>query len=173
MRKFFPKPVFIIVLFGLLGLYFAAKKRNPYPEVEWVEDWPGAGDRYRTFTPVLKADSKTVVGPTVGADYGALSFEDTDNDGVKEVIVESDESFSIEECSHERHTLKYRLDSLGKAKFTLLKSEVLEYPKPLPARSPLLVPTDSSSVAMMTARCFYLGGGLASRNSTPATTSYQ
>jgi hypothetical protein len=120
------KPLFVIIPLCLLGFYFTSKSHNPYPEVEWVEDWPGAGDRYRTYTPVLKADSKTAVGPTIGADYGALSFEDTDNDGVKEAIIESDGSFTLEEFSHERHTLKYQRDSLGRAKFTLLKSEVLK-----------------------------------------------
>lgn len=126
MKKALPKALFTIISLGLLGLYYTAKSRNPYAEVEWVEDWPGAGDRYRTFTPVLKVDKKTVLGPTIGADFGALTFEDTNNDGMKEAIVESDGSFTFEEFSHERHTLKYQRDSLGRAKFTLLKSEVLK-----------------------------------------------
>ena len=126
MKKALPKALFVIIPLGLLGLYYTAKSRNPYAEVEWIEDWPGAGDRYRTFTPVLKADKNTVLGPTIGADFGALTFEDTDNDGVKEAIIESDGSFTLEEFSPERHTLKYQHDSLGRAKFTLLKSEDLK-----------------------------------------------
>jgi hypothetical protein len=126
MKKALPKALFIIIPLGPLGLYYILKSSNPYAEVRWVEDWPGAGDRYRTFTPVLKADGKTAVGPTIGADFGALTFEDTDNDGVKEAIIESDGSFTLEEFSYERHTLKYQRDSLGRAKFTLLKSEVLK-----------------------------------------------
>jgi hypothetical protein len=109
----------------LLGLYFTSTSRNPYPEIAWVEDSPGAGDRYRTFTPVLQADRKMAIGPTVGADYGALFFEDLDNDGVKEAVVESDGSFTFEEFSPVRHILKYQHDSVGKATFTLVKSEVL------------------------------------------------
>ena len=126
MKRTLPKALFIIISFGLLSLYFTSKSRNPYAEVVWLEDQPGAGDRYRTFTPVLKADSKTAVGPTVGADYAALSFEDVDNDGVKEAIIETDGSFTLEEFHSERHTLKYQPDSLGRAKFTLIKSEDLQ-----------------------------------------------
>ncbi|MBO2010157.1 hypothetical protein [Hymenobacter negativus] len=74
----------------------------------------------------MKANKNTALGPTVGADFGALTFEDTDNDGVKEAIITSDGSFILEEFSHERHTLKYQRDSLGRAKFTLLKSEDLK-----------------------------------------------
>ena len=125
MKKTLPKAPFIIIPLGLLGLYYTSKLRNPYTEVEWREDWPGAGNRYRTFTPVLKADKKIEVGPTVGADFGALSFEDVDNDGMKEAIVESDGSFTFEEFSPEKHILKYQPDSLGRAKFTVIKSEVL------------------------------------------------
>lgn len=126
MIRTLPKTLLIIIPFGLLGLYFTSKSRNPYAEVEWLEDRPGAGDRYRTFTPVLKANNKIEVGPTVGADYAALFFEDVDNDGVKEAIIETDGSFTIEEFHPERHTLKYQRDSLGRAKFTLVKSEDLQ-----------------------------------------------
>jgi hypothetical protein len=126
MNRTLLKALLLVISLVLLALYFTSESRNPYAEVEWVEDWPGAGDRYRTFTPVLKADSKTAVGPTIGADFGALTFEDTDDDGVKEAIIESDGSFTLEEFSHERHTLKYQRDSLGRAKFTLLKCEVLK-----------------------------------------------
>jgi hypothetical protein len=110
----------------LLGLYFRSTAGNPYPEVAWVEDWPGAGDRYRTFTPVLQADQNTVIGPTVGADYGALSFKDLDKDGVQEAIVESDGSFTFEAFSPERHILKYQHDSVGRAEFVLSESAVLK-----------------------------------------------
>jgi len=124
MKKPFLKLLFIVIAL-VAGLYLMNKHRNPYAEVEWVEEWPGAGDRYRTFTPVLKADHKTTVGPTIGADYGALSFEDIDKDGVKEAIVESDGSFTFEEFHHEKHVLKYQRDSLGRPKFTEIKSEEL------------------------------------------------
>ena len=124
MERTLPKVLFIVASLGLPGLYFMAKHHNPYAEIEWVEEWPGAGDRYRTFTPVLKADNKTAAGPTVGADYGALSFEDINNDGVKEVIIESDGSFTFEEFHPEKHILKYQHDSLGRVKFTVVKSNV-------------------------------------------------
>lgn len=125
MLKTLPKALFIIVFLGLLGLYFTARDRNPYAEVEWLEDWPGAGDRYRTFTPVLKVNNKIAVGPTVGADYAVLFFEDVDKDGIKEAVIESDGSFTLEEFHPERHTLKYQPDSVGRSKFMLVKSEDL------------------------------------------------
>ena len=126
MKRPFLKLLAFTIALVLPSLYFIAKYHNPYAEVEWLEDWPGAGDRYKTFTPVLKVDNNTSVGPTVGADYGTLSFEDTDNDGVKEAIIESDGSFTFEEFSHEKHTLKCQHDSSGSVKFTLVKSEVLQ-----------------------------------------------
>ena len=101
------------------------KFRNPYDGVEWLEDTPGAGDRYVALTPVLSADNSVTLGPTVGADYASLCFKDLDNDGVKEVIIETSTSFTFDEALPERHILKYQRSLNGIGKFVLIKNENL------------------------------------------------
>lgn len=79
------------VVSALVAYYFyiSNSKKNPFDEIEWVEDSPGSTERYVTFTSILKS-SKIPVGPTVGADYAVLRFEDLDSDGIKEAIIETE-----------------------------------------------------------------------------------
>lgn len=105
-----------LVLAALLvevGHYFTSASRNPYEGVEWVKDYPGAGERYVTFSPVLASDHRVTLGPSIGADYGELYFKDLNRDGIKEAIVESNPLFTFEEFYPGREVLEYR-KRLGK-----------------------------------------------------------
>ncbi|QKG52619.1 hypothetical protein [Hymenobacter sp. BRD67] len=95
-------------LLVVVSLYFTSASRNPYEGVEWVKDYPGAGDRYVTFSPVLASDHRFALGPSIGADYGELYFRDLNRDGIKEAIVESNPSFTFEEFCPGREVLEYR-----------------------------------------------------------------
>jgi hypothetical protein len=116
------KVIGAIFLFGLLGGYVYHKyaSGNPFDQVEWVEDWPGATERYVTFTPILKSTKKTI-GPTVGADYGDLTFEDLDGDGIEEVIIETSKSNHLELYHAERHVLKFIPDDITGGKFEYIE----------------------------------------------------
>jgi hypothetical protein len=107
-----------IIVVGLLGsyVYHHHTMSNPFDKVEWIEDWPGATERYVTFTPVLKSNKKPI-GPTVGADYAVLTFEDLDHDGIKEAIIETSKSKHLEFYHAERHVLKFKLDDVTGGKF--------------------------------------------------------
>ena len=77
-------------------------------EIVFLKDYPGANGRYVTFTPVLKADHTVKLGPTIGADYGHLSFFDVDGDGVKEAIVETrKQKFNLEHSDYSKTILKF------------------------------------------------------------------
>jgi hypothetical protein len=106
---------------ALAGYYFTSSARNPYAGVDWVRDYPGAGDRYVTFTPVLARDHRVTLGPSIGADFGALFFKDLNHDGVKEAIVESNPMFTFEEFYPGREVLEYRKSPGKQAEFVLLK----------------------------------------------------
>jgi hypothetical protein len=95
------KVVGILVLLALVGHYIWKQytRANPFDQVEWIEDSPGATERYVTFTPILKS-SKKPIGPTVGADYAVLTFKDLDGDGIKEAIIETEASTHLEIYSH-------------------------------------------------------------------------
>jgi hypothetical protein len=107
---------------ALVGYYVTSSSRNPYEGVEWLKDYPGAGNRYVTFTPVLASDHSTALGPSIGADYGELSFKDLNNDGIKEAIVESNAFFTFEEFYPSREVLEYKRHPGKRAEFVLLKS---------------------------------------------------
>ena len=116
------KVIGAIFLLGLLGyyVYYKHAKGNPFDQVEWVEDWPGATERYVTFTPILKSTKKPI-GPTVGADYGDLTFEDLDGDGIKEAIIETSQSIHLELYQAERHVLKFKPDDITGGKFEYIE----------------------------------------------------
>ena len=100
---------------------------NPYKDVEWILDYPGATDRHRTYTPVLKTDHTIILGPTVGADFGKLKFEDIDNDGIKEVIIETDYFYKPAAYYYPvKHILKSKLDENGITRFELISSQELK-----------------------------------------------
>ena len=105
-------------------MYF--KNQSPYENVIWKENFPGATERYVEFTPYLKSNPSVKIGPTLGADLGKLIFKDIDNDGIKEAIIETQKTFSLEtSITPEKHILKFEKDKNGNPKFTLLKSEIL------------------------------------------------
>ena len=115
-----------ILLFALGYLTYSYNMQNPFKEVKWIEHNPGAGDRYVEFTPVLKSNNKIKLGPTVGADYAELRFKDLNDDGVKEVVIETEVLFPHGDFySHERHVLGYKLSPTGQPQFVLIKSEKL------------------------------------------------
>ena len=87
-RKILKLTFLSLTLFAVIA-YFAynLNTRNPFPEVQWIGDYPGATDRYVTYTPVLKADNNVKLGPIIGADYAKLRFKDINSDGTKEAII--------------------------------------------------------------------------------------
>ncbi|RAK65160.1 hypothetical protein [Hymenobacter edaphi] len=125
MPKLFVKAVALAAPLVLAGCYFAARCRNPFEEVEWLEDHPGAGDRYATFTPVLSTDHSVVLGPAIGADYGELFFEDLNHDGVREAIVETSSGPLAEAFTAERQVLEYRKRPGQRPTFVLIESREL------------------------------------------------
>lgn len=119
-----------IIIVGLSLLIVAIgnyllRMHNPYSEVEWIHDYPGAGERYSTYVPVLKSNHAIELGPVVGADFATLRFEDTDGDGTKEAIIHSNAALALEAYSPGLFILKHRLDSVGRDNFYLIKSEEL------------------------------------------------
>jgi hypothetical protein len=123
------KKIKIIVAAVLLGfvvyyVYNHHATTNPFSQVEWVQAWPGATERYVTFTP-LSTSNRKPVGPTIGADYGVLIFEDLDGDGIKEAIIETSKSLHLEFYHAERHVLKFKPDDVTGGSFF----EYIEGPK--------------------------------------------
>jgi hypothetical protein len=124
MKKYWKLAILIAIV--IFTSFYFFKNRNPFPDVEWIEDSPGATERFVTFTPVLKSNNKIVVGPTEGADYAKLRFEDINNDGIKEAIIETNVPFLGQAYSSERHILEYRKTTNGQPEFVLIKSEKLD-----------------------------------------------
>jgi len=113
----------VMMILLVVWIFYPASSGNPYRAVAWIEDYPGATGRYATYTPVLAEDTCKVVGPTVGADYGKLTFEDIDDDGVKEAIIETKVLFDWGELYQpERFVLKYKQDKNGLPSFFLMDS---------------------------------------------------
>lgn len=110
----------------LLIIYINYKKhKNPFENVYWKINFPGSTNRYIQFTPVLDTNHKIKLGPDIGIDNGELYFEDINNDGIKEVIIETDTSFfnfdtSISDIK-ERFILEYKKGE--NPSFILLKHE--------------------------------------------------
>jgi hypothetical protein len=55
----------------------------------FVEDMPGAGDRYHDFTPQPCTPGAASYGEAMGANWGDFLLRDLDADGTPEVIVQS------------------------------------------------------------------------------------
>ena len=128
------KWTFLIFIFGAATFYFVYtfNMHNPFSDVEWVEDAPGATDRYIEYTPVLKVDHRVKLGPTVGADYATLRFKDINKDGVKEAIIETEVLIDWGDFrSPARHVLQYKKSATGRPHFVLIKSEY--FPEKIPA----------------------------------------
>jgi hypothetical protein len=121
--------------------YFLKENHVPAPFniITFIEDHPGAGDRYTTFTPVLKADNSKVIGETVGADYGALHYRDCDGDGVPEAVVETDKSSATGEyMASSRTVYKYLKGEDGQPHLKTISSEELPEEDPEWVRGPFV-----------------------------------
>lgn len=114
-----------LILMVFTAILFFISTPSHYPNVKWIKDYPGANNRYVTFTPVLKINPNKILGPTIGADYAKLNYEDIDNDGIMEVIIATDISVDFGEFyTSEKHVLKsYKEPQNGLTKFKLLSSE--------------------------------------------------
>lgn len=102
------KCLLLVTLLAGVGRHFTSVSHNPYEGVDWIKNYPGAGDRYVTFGPVLASDHHVALGPSIGAEYGELYFQDLNHDGIKEAIVESNPSLTVEEFYPDREVLAYR-----------------------------------------------------------------
>lgn len=110
----------------LLIIYINYKKhKNPFENVYWKINFPGSTNRYIKFTPVLDTNHKIKLGPDIGIDNGELYFEDINDDGIKEAIIETDTSIFNLETSisdiKERFILEYKKGE--NPSFILLKHE--------------------------------------------------
>jgi hypothetical protein len=116
-----------VIVFGLVAYYVYNDhaRGNPFDQVEWLEDRPGATERYVTFTPISKSNKKPI-GPTVGADYAVLTFNDLDGDGIKEAIIETSKSIHLEFYHAERHVLKFKPNDVTGRKFEYIEGPNLD-----------------------------------------------
>lgn len=120
---------FVAVAIIGTGVYgFIWDLRNPFDDVEFTEDHPGANGRHVTFSPGLKSNPDAKIGPTFGADYGRLRFADVDGDGVHEAIIETQVPFfgGLEYYVAERHVLKLERLPSGDLKLRHTRTEFLE-----------------------------------------------
>ncbi|MDH5325203.1 MAG: hypothetical protein OEZ68_09860 [Gammaproteobacteria bacterium] len=99
--------------------------KGPFKQVIFIEDVPGANDRYVTFTPVMRSDPSIIMGETVGADFGKLHYRDCDGDGVKEAVVETDEFLELGDYKRSvRHVYKF-VESNNMPQVKLISSEAM------------------------------------------------
>jgi hypothetical protein len=71
--------------------------------------YPGAGDRYREYFVVdCKDRDKNFAAQSIGANWGELSYDDLDGDGVAEVILTSERGIFDGSCADETKTV-YKL----------------------------------------------------------------
>lgn len=79
----------------VLVILSLAEKRAPFDDVEFIEEHPGAGDRFVLFTPVLRSNQNVIVGEPVGADCGVIHFRDCDQDGLTKLLLKQKETISV------------------------------------------------------------------------------
>lgn len=110
--------VVVPIVFLLIYLMMNRRKQSPYPDIIFIEDFPGATSRHVSFTPVMKEDPSVQVGPVASADFGRLRFQDLDGDGTQEAIIETKKPFidSGEFYSDTRTVLRYIHDAEGKSR---------------------------------------------------------
>lgn len=110
------KYIFLILIFitVIIIFYVSKKDDNPYKDVVWIEDYPGANGRVKEFIPVLKSNSKIKLSEGFGADYATISFKDIDNDGIKETIIESKMPFYLFEDMYQPTKIVIKYIKKGK-----------------------------------------------------------
>ena len=111
------------------GVYgFIWDLRNPFDDVEFREDHPGANGRYVSFSPFMKSKPDSQIGQTFGADYGRLRFADFDGDGIHEAIIETQVPFfgGLEYYVAERHVLRLEESPSGELRIRLLRTDFLD-----------------------------------------------
>ncbi len=120
--------IFIIVLMFIF-LYNIIKYENPYQSYDicFKADCPGATDRFTTYTPVRCSDKNVVLGESIGADHGKIHFEDIDEDGFCEVIVES----SVHRCRisadcYDAYRIVLKVHLKDPPEFEIISEELLE-----------------------------------------------
>lgn len=100
--------VLVMVAIVYVGLLTLNQSRTPFEKILFKKEFPGAGDRHVVYTPVLLADPSKIIGESVGADFGEISYRDCDGDGVNEAVIETDKLFDMGEYSASvRHVYKY------------------------------------------------------------------
>lgn len=117
--------IFLIIFIAFIISFSLLKNRNPYNDVIWEKDFPGATGRYVKFTPVLKSNPKIKLGSGFGADYGVINFEDIDNDGIKETIIQTKQPFySFDDAiTSTKIILKYNKNGNENPTFTIIEKE--------------------------------------------------
>ena len=114
-----------LIAIPILILTSCTENRAPFSDIEFVEEHPGAGDRYVLFTPVLGDNSAIIVGEPAGADYGVLHFRDCDGDGVNEAVIETEGNHFGEYSAAVRHVYKFGMDEPGMPHAKLVSTEYL------------------------------------------------
>jgi hypothetical protein len=108
-----------------LVIWSCTENRSPFDDIEFIEEHPGAGERFVLFTPVLRSNPATVAGEPAGADYGVIHFRDCDGDGVNEAVVETEGNYSGGYSASVRHVYKYVKDASGVPQAKLVSTEYM------------------------------------------------
>jgi hypothetical protein len=119
------KLVALIAILVLAAILSFVEKRAPFDDIEFIEEYPGAGDRFVLFTPVLRSNPKVLVGKPVGADYGVIHFRDCDRDGINEAVIETEGNYFGEYSASVRHVYKYVKGSSGVPQVKLVSTEYM------------------------------------------------
>jgi hypothetical protein len=98
-------------------------------DVCFIQDYPGATGRVVAYTPVRCSDKKVVLGEPIDGEFASLEFEDTDADGVSEIVVASSEfrcRWSGEGCAGPTRTIVKVSGERNAPVFTVVSVEKLE-----------------------------------------------
>lgn len=109
----------------VVAIWSFRENRAPFDDIEFIEEHPGAGDRFVLFTPVLRSDPKVIVGEPVGADYGVIHFRDCDRDGINEAVIETEGNYSGGYSASVRHVYKYLKGASGVPQVKLVSTEYM------------------------------------------------
>ena len=62
---------------------------NPFDDIHFVQELPGATERWVTFTPYHRNNLSKPLTKPIGADFAKVFFEDRDGDGIHEAVIRS------------------------------------------------------------------------------------